>query len=178
MFSEYGTGERAGDFRGPGLPFLTIAGEYAVLAFNHLHREILEIQFLAAANGCQLGFIDTRAQQEIHSGSGAKDLGPEALGDKWDVTDMISVTMPGEDVVGAVDNFKDRLFVGLPFFRGDRLLAREERIDQDFGLMNLNFPTGSTEPLQGHMLRWRSGAGLGLCSLRSKGDRSDDENDD
>ncbi len=101
MFSENRTRQRAGDFRGPGLPFLTIAGEYAVLAFNHLHREVFEIQFLAAANGRQLGFIDTGAQREIHGGSGAEDLGPEALGDEWDVTDMISVTVAGEDVVGA-----------------------------------------------------------------------------
>src|SRR5688572_5006856 len=178
MFSENGTRQRAGDFRGPGLPFLTIAGEYAVLAFNHLHREVFEIQFLAAANGRQLGFIDTGAQREIHSGSGAEDLGPKALGDEWDVTDMISVTVAGEDVVAAADNSKDRLFVGLPFFRGDRLLAREEGIDQDSGLTNLNFPTGSTEPLQGHMLHCGSGAGLGLCSLGSKRNRSHDENDD
>ncbi|HKX51788.1 MAG TPA: hypothetical protein VJQ48_15265 [Candidatus Binatia bacterium] len=125
-----------------------------------------------------MGFIDTGAEREIHSGSGAEDLGPEPLSDEWDVTDMISVTVAGEDVVGAADNFKDRLFVGLPFFRGDRLLAREEGIDQDFGLTNLNFPTGSTEPLQGHMLCWGSGAGLGLCSLGSKRNRSHNENDD
>jgi len=37
MFSENGTRQRSGNFRGPGLPFLTIAGEYTVLAFNHLH---------------------------------------------------------------------------------------------------------------------------------------------
>jgi hypothetical protein len=134
------------------LPFLTITGEYAVLAINHLHREVFEIQFLAAANRRQLGFIDTGAQREIHCGSGAEDLGAGPLGDEWDVTDMIGVTVAGEDVVGATDNIQDLRFVGLPFFRGDRLLAREERIDQDFGLTNLNFPTGGTEPLQSRTL--------------------------
>ena len=48
MSSENRTRGRAGDFRGPWLPFLTIPGDYAVLAFDNLHREVFEVQFLAA----------------------------------------------------------------------------------------------------------------------------------
>jgi hypothetical protein len=63
MSSENRTGDRAGDFRGPGLPFLTLAGEYAVLAFDNLHREVFEIQFLATVNRGQLGFVYAGAQR-------------------------------------------------------------------------------------------------------------------
>ena len=100
-----------------------------MLAVNHLHREVFEIQFLAAANCRQLGFIDGGAQREIHSRSGSDHLGAEALRDERDITDMIGVTVAGEDIVGAADNIKDRLFVGFPFFGCDRLPAGEEGID-------------------------------------------------
>ena len=75
-----------------------------MLAFDDLDREGFEIQFLAAADGRQLCFVDARAQAEIDRGSRTDDLGPEALGDKGDVGDMVGVTVAREDVVGAADN--------------------------------------------------------------------------
>ena len=134
VFSKDRTGDRAGDFGGFGLPLLTIAGEYSVPAFDHVHREVFKVQSLAADNRRQPGFVYACAQQEIDSGFGADDLGPEAFGNEWDVTDMIGVTVAGEDVVGAANNIQDRLFVGFPFFRRDRLLACKKGIDQDLAL--------------------------------------------
>ena len=150
-----------------------------MLAFDNLHREVFEIQFLAAANSRQQRFVDACAQGEIYRGSGADDLGPEALGDEWDITNMVGVTVAREDVVGAADNIQDSLFVGFPFFRCDRLLAREERIDQDLGLSKLNFPPGGAEPLQGDTLcLWQSRAGFRFRGVhRSDSDRSHYEND-
>ncbi len=83
------------------MPFLTAAVEYAVLAFDNLHREVFEIQFLAAANSRHLRFVDACAQGEIYRGSRADDLGPEALGDEWDITYMVGMAVAREDVVGS-----------------------------------------------------------------------------
>jgi hypothetical protein len=81
-----------------------------------LHREVFQIQFLTAANGRQPRLVDAAAQREIHGGSRAADLGPEAFSNEWDVTGVIGMTVAGKDGVGAANNIQDRFFVGFPFF--------------------------------------------------------------
>src|SRR5262245_42413366 len=114
MPSKYRAGQRPGDFRRPGLAFLTAAIQDAVLAFDDLDGKIFEVEFLPAADGGQLGLVDAGAQGKIDGGSGANDLRSKALGDERNVADVIGVTMAGKNVVAPVDHAEHSRFVGLP----------------------------------------------------------------
>ena len=93
-------GPRAQDFCEFHLAAPPTAVKHAMQAFNHLDREIFEVELLAATDRCQLALIDSRGQGDIGRGSGAKYLGAEAFGNYRDIGDVVGVAVAGENEVG------------------------------------------------------------------------------
>ena len=110
-------------------------------AFDDLNREFFEIEIFTAADGDELRLVHAASQRNIRRRPRADDFGTEFLGDERNVGDMIRVAVSGENIIGALDHFQHRRFIGFPFGAGIRLSASKKRIDENDRLADLNLPT-------------------------------------